>query len=89
MPPAGLASLEGEELDAGEPGVSHQVALWGEEPPDLYRSLDHMLLGRPIGGGHAQELEHSRHGGVVQELVTNGLVAPLTATTATEAHQSP
>jgi hypothetical protein len=74
--------LEEEELDAGEAGAVHEVALRGEEPTALCRSLDHELLRLTIGGLNAKELENAGHGGVVEELMADRPVAPYALATA-------
>jgi hypothetical protein len=53
----------------------------------MHGSLDCRLLGRAIGQLNTQELEHARHGGVVEELVADRLVAPFAPSTAPDAHQ--
>lgn len=85
LPPGAFAG--GEELDAGETGGAHQVALRREEPTGLCRSLDYELLGRAIGCLNTEELENAGHAGVVEQLVADRSVAPQALLTAPEAHQ--
>jgi hypothetical protein len=76
-----------DELDAGKAGAAHEVALRGEEPTGVCRSLDYELLDLAIGRLNAKELENARYGGVVEELVTNRPVTLHALSTASEAHQ--
>jgi len=65
-----------EELDAGESGGAHEVALRRQEPTAHRRSLDHEFLGLTIGLCDPEEVEDAGHRGVVEELVPNRRVAP-------------
>ena len=77
----------GEELDPGPARAAHEVALRGQEPTDLHRTLDRRFLGRAIGHPNAQEVEDPRHRGVVEELVADGPVATYALSAASEAQQ--
>jgi voltage-gated potassium channel len=78
-----------EELDAGKAGAAHEVPLGGEEPTALRRSLDHELLGLAIGLCNPEEVENARHGGVVEEPVTDGAVAADALAAASDPHEGP